>query len=58
MRIYQKTLSRGKFLAKYYLVNFNVSKVNFFSWWGGGGGGGGGGSGRLFEAGHSLTFPT
>ena len=34
--MYQKTLSRGKFLAKYYLVNFNliVSKVNFFTWWG------------------------
>ena len=36
--MYQKTLSRGKFLAKHYLVNFNliVSKVNFFSWWEGG----------------------
>ena len=30
--MYQKTLSRGKFLAKYHFVNFNliVSKVNFF----------------------------
>ena len=30
--MYQKTLSRGKFLAKYDFVNFNliVSKVNFF----------------------------
>ena len=36
--MYQKTLSRGKFLAKYYFVNFNliVTKVNFFSWWEGG----------------------
>ena len=35
--MYQKTLSRGKFLAKYHFVNFNliVSKVNFFL--GGGG---------------------
>ena len=52
--MYQKTLSRGKFLAKYYLVNFSlvVSKVNFFSWWGAGS------NGRLFEAGHLLTLPT
>ena len=52
--MYQKILSRGKFLAIYYFVNFNliVSKVNFFSWWVAGS------SGRLFVAGHLVTFPT
>ena len=45
--MYQKTLSRGKFLAKYHFVNFNliVSKV---SWWGAGS------SERLFEVGHLI----
>ena len=48
--MYQKTLSRGEFLAKYHFVNFNliVSKVNFYSWWGAGS------SGRLFEVVHLI----